>query len=434
MSPIYFGLIGIALLFLLLASGMPIGFVMALVGFIGYSYLTSLDGGLTILGITFYSTSASYDLSVFPLFILMGQFAAQSDISEELYDAVNTWIGHFKGGLAMATIGACAAFAAICGSSLASAATMGTVAVPQMKKYNYDVGLAGATVAAGGTLGDLIPPSVAFAFFGILTDQSIGKLFIAGILPGILLTALFMLSIYFFVTIKPKAAPLAPRANVKAMASSVKNVWGTVILFALVIGGLYTGIFTPTEAGAVGAFGALVLIIIKRKLTSKNLFSSLLSTATTSAMCFIILIGAFIFSYFLAVTRLPTVLADWMVGLNFSKYIIFTLVVVLYIVLGCFMDGFSMLILTIPVIFPGMLHLGFDPIWFGVIVVILIEMGMITPPIGINIFIVHGIMKDAPMYTLFRGITPFVVAMLVCIFLLVAFPQIVLFFPSMMAK
>lgn len=434
MSPIYFGLIGIALLFLLLASGMPIGFVMALVGFIGYSYLTSLDGGLTILGITFYSTSASYDLSVFPLFILMGQFAAQSDISEELYDAVNTWIGHFKGGLAMATIGACAAFAAICGSSLASAATMGTVAVPQMKKYNYDVGLAGATVAAGGTLGDLIPPSVAFAFFGILTDQSIGKLFIAGILPGILLTALFMLSIYFFVTIKPKAAPLAPRANVKAMASSVKNVWGTVILFALVIGGLYTGIFTPTEAGAVGAFGALVLIIIKRKLTSKNLFSSLLSTATTSAMCFIILIGAFIFSYFLAVTRLPTVLADWMVGLNFSKYIIFTLVVVLYIVLGCFMDGFSMLILTIPVIFPEMLHLGFDPIWFGVIVVILIEMGMITPPIGINIFIVHGIMKDAPMYTLFRGITPFVVAMLVCIFLLVAFPQIVLFFPSMMAK
>lgn len=432
MSPLTVGIIGIGFLFLLFASGMPIGFVMALVGFLGYSYLVSLQAGLTILGLTFYATAASYTLSVIPLFVLMGQFAAHSGLSRDIYYAIYRWIGHLRGGLAMATIGGCAGFAAISGSSLATAATMGTVALPEMQRYKYDSSLATGTVAAGGTLGILIPPSVTFIVYAMLTEESIGRLFIAGIFPGLLLATLFMLTIYIHARLKPHLAPPAPRANLKERLVALRGVWGMVVLFVLVIGGIYMGVFTPTEAAGVGAFGAFVFALGKRQLTRQNLTSSLVEMGRITAMIFIIIIGAYIFGYFLAVTRIPSQVADFIGGLQLSRYVILAVIVVLYIILGMFMEGFAILVLTIPILFPLILALGFDPIWFGVVIVIMMETAMITPPVGINVFVIKGVAKDVPMYTIFRGILPFWLAMVVCIVILTAFPQIALFLPSFM--
>jgi tripartite ATP-independent transporter DctM subunit len=433
MSPLTAGIIGIALLFLLFASGMPIGFVMALVGWLGYIYLGSLDAGLYLLGYSFYSNGTNYTLSVIPLFMLMGQFAAQSGLSREIYQAVEKWIGHRLGGLAMATIGACAGFAAISGSSVATAATMGTVALPEMKKYKYAQSLATGTVAAGGTLGMLIPPSATFVFYAILTEQSVGKLFIAGIFPGILLAILFMLTIFIQVRLKPGIAPRGLGSTLKEKLIALKGVWGMIALFILVMGGIYTGIFTPTEAAGVGAFGAFIFSLSKRQMTWKNFLDSLRMTAQTTAFIFIIVISAHIFGKFLAVTRIPSELADYMVGLAVSKYIILAIVVVLYSILGMFLEGFAILVLTIPIIHPLMVDLGFDPIWFSVMVVIMLEMSLITPPVGVNVFVIKGVAKDVPMYTIFKGIWPFWVAMLVSLFFLTLFPDIALFLPEGMS-
>lgn len=432
MSPLTTGLIGIALLFLLFASGMPIGFVMALVGWLGYVYLGSLDAGLNILGLTFYAGGTSYTLSVIPLFVLMGQFAAHAGLSRDIYKTVEKWVGHRRGGLAMATIGACAGFAAISGSSVATAATMGTVALPEMKKYKYSPALATGTVAAGGTLGILIPPSATFVFYAILTEQSVGKLFVAGILPGILLAALFILTIYIRVRLKPDIAPRGEKTTLREKVVALKGVWSMLSLFLLVMGGIYTGIFTPTEAAGVGAFGAFVLALGNRRVNRENFAMSLSQTAQTTAMIFIIIISAHVFGYFLAVTRIPSELADFMAGLEVSRYIILAAVVLLYTILGMFLEGFAILVLTIPIIQPLMVNLGFDPIWFGVLVVIMMEMSLITPPVGVNVFVIKGVAKDVPMYTIFRGIWPFWIAMLVCLILISAFPQIAMFLPDTM--
>jgi len=432
MSSLTTGIYGIALLFILFATGMPIAFVMILVGWLGYVYLGSLDAGLNILGLSFYAGGTTYTLSVIPLFVLMGQFAAHSGLSHQIYWAVERWLGHRRGGLAMATIGACAGFAAISGSSVATAATMGTVALPEMKKYHYGQSLATGTVAAGGTLGILIPPSATFVFYAILTEQSVGKLFIAGILPGILLAALFMLTINIRVRISPGIAPRGQKRNLQERLKALKGIWGMLVLFLIVMGGIYTGVFTPTEAAGIGAFGAFIFSVIKRKMTWSHFVSSLGMTGQTTGMIFIIVIGAYIFGYFLAVTRIPTVLADYMAELEVSRYIILAGVVLIYSILGMFLDGWAIMVLTIPIIHPLMVNLGFDPIWFGVMVVIMMEMALITPPVGVNVFVIKGVAKDVPMYTIFRGIWPFWIAMLVSLIILSVFPQIALFLPKTM--
>ena len=434
MSAVTIGIIGILFLFLLLAMRMQIGFSMALVGFLGFAILGSIKPSFSILGMEPFKIGGAYSLTVIPLFILMGQFANYSRMGFEIYQTVYKWIGYLPGGLSMATIGACGGFAAISGSSLAAAATMGMVALPEMKRFKYDDSLATGCIAAGGTLGILIPPSTVMIIYGILTEQPIATLFIAGILPGILLGVLFMLSIYIMAKLKPALGPPGPRFTIKERIYSLKDTWSILCLFLLVIGGLYTGWFTPTEAAGVGAFGAFVITIIKRRLTWDNLTNSLADTTRTTAMVFLILIGAHILGYFLAISQIPDQLSILAAESGLNRYIVLAILIFAYIVLGCFMEGLAIMVLTIPIVYPMVLDMGFDPIWFGVIITLVMEMSLITPPVGINVFIISGIAKEVPMYTIFRGILPFWFAMLVCIILLVIFPQIALFLPLTMTN
>jgi tripartite ATP-independent transporter DctM subunit len=350
----------------------------------------------------------------------------------EIYQTVYRWIGFLPGGLSMATIGACGGFAAISGSSLAAAATMGMVALPEMKRFKYDNALATGCVAAGGTLGILIPPSTVMIIYGILTEQPIATLFIAGILPGLLLTGLFILTVYIVTKIKPSLGPPGPRFSMKERIYSLKDTWSIFSLFLLVIGGLYTGWFTPTEAAGVGAFGAFAITLIKKRLTWDNLKVSLEQTVRTTAMVFLILIGAHIFGYFLTISQIPDQLSILATEWGLSKYAILALIIFAYIIMGCFMEGLALMVLTIPIVYPLVLELGFDPIWFGVIITLVMEMSLITPPVGINVFIISGISKDVPMYVIFRGIIPFWCAMLVCVIFLILFPQIALWLPLTM--
>jgi tripartite ATP-independent transporter DctM subunit len=333
----------------------------------------------------------------------------------------------------MATITACGGFAAISGSSLAAAATMGMVALPEMKRFKYDDALATGCIAAGGTLGILIPPSTVMIIYGILTEQPIATLFIAGITPGILLTLLFILTIYIMTKIKPALGPPGPNFPLKEKIYSLKDTWSILTLFVLVIGGLYTGWFTPTEAAGVGAFGAFVITVIKKKLTWENLTDSLSQTIRTTAMVFLILIGAHIFGYFLTISQIPDQLSILASETGLNRHVILALLILAYIILGCFMEGLAIMVLTIPIVYPLILELGFDPIWFGVIITLVMEMSLITPPVGMNVFIISGIAKDVPMYRIFRGVLPFWVAMLVCIILVILFPQLALFLPQTMS-
>jgi tripartite ATP-independent transporter DctM subunit len=434
MNPVVIGILGILFLFLLLALRMQIGFCMALVGFVGFAVLGSLNPSFSILGMEPFKIGATYSLTVIPLFILMGQFANYSRMGFEIYQTVYRWLGFLPGGLSMATIGACGGFAAISGSSLAGAATMGMVALPEMKRFEYDDSLATGCIAAGGTLGILIPPSTVMIIYGILTEQPIATLFIAGILPGILLCALFVLTIYIMAKLKPALGPPGPKFTMKERIYSLKDTWSILCLFLLVIGGLYTGWFTPTEAAGVGAFGAFVITIIKKKLTWSNLTSSLGETIRTTAMVFLILIGAHIFGYFLTISQIPEQLSSLATEAGLNRYVILSMLILAYIILGCFMEGLAIMVLTIPIVYPMVLEMGFDPIWFGVIITLVMEMSLITPPVGINVFIISGISKDVPMYTIFRGILPFWFAMLVCIILIVIFPQIALYLPLTMTN
>ena len=433
MSPLIVGIIGIFFLFLLLALRMQIGFSMALVGFLGFAVLSSLNSSFAIMGMEPFKIGAGYSLTVIPLFILMGQFANHSKMGFEIYQTVYRWIGFLPGGLSMATIGACAGFAAISGSSLAAAATMGMVALPEMSRFKYDHALATGCVAAGGTLGILIPPSTVMIIYGILTEQPIATLFIAGILPGLLLTGLFILAVYIVTKIKPGLGPPGPKFSMKERIYSLKDTWSIFSLFLLVIGGLYTGWFTPTEAAGVGAFGAFAITLIKKRLTWDNLKRSLAQTVRTTAMVFLILIGAHIFGYFLTISQIPDQLSIFATEWGLSKYIILAMIIFAYIIMGCFMEGLALMVLTIPIVYPMVLELGFDPIWFGVIITLVMEMSLITPPVGINVFIISGIVKDVPMYVIFRGIIPFWCAMLVCVILLILFPQIALWLPLSMS-
>ncbi|MFC1494264.1 TRAP transporter large permease [Thermodesulfobacteriota bacterium] len=432
MSPEAIGIIGIILLFLLLALRMYIGIAMAIVGFLGLCVLIGFDAGMGILRITPLAEGSSYTLSVIPLFVLMGQFAFVSGISTDIYKTVYTWMGHMKGGLAMATILACAGFAAICGSSLATGATMGMVAIPEMKKYHYDNRLSTGCVAAGGTLGILIPPSIGFVIYGILTEVSIGKLFMAGFIPGILLALLFIVTVYVQCAINPKMGPRGQSSSLGIKVKALAGTWGMLLLFILVMGGIYMGIFTPTEAAGVGAFGAFLISAFKGKMGWKKLLECLLESGKTTAMIFLIIIGANIFSTFLGLARLPMGLADFITNLALPNMIILVGIIIIYIVLGCIMDCYAIMILTVPIIFPVIQAMQFDPIWFGVLMVIVLEVGLITPPVGLNVFVLKGAAPDVPLTVIFRGIWPFLLAALACIMLLIIFPQIALFLPSFM--
>jgi tripartite ATP-independent transporter DctM subunit len=425
------GAFGIAIMVALMILGMPIAFTMTLVGFLGFAYLTSWDGGLFLLGDSFYFQFTSYTMLVIPLFVFMGEIAFHSGISKRIYRTAHAWLGFIPGGLAVATIGACAGFAAICGSSTATAATMGTVALPEMKKHQYDPALASGTVAAGGTLGILIPPSIVLIVYGIQTELSIGKLFIAGILPGIILTALFTFCILLMCFIRPSLGSPAAKTTLKQKMNALSGTVEMAILFCLVIGGLLIGWFTPTEAAGIGAAGAITIGAIRRSLSWEGFKKALLGTTRTSAMVLLIIAGAMIFSRFLTVSGLPQGLASWVDSLHASPYVVLLCIMVIYIIGGCFMDPLSFLIITINIFFPMIIEAGFDPIWFGVIIVILLETGAITPPVGINVYVIKGIAQDVDLHTIFKGIIPFLMVLFLGLIILTIFPEIVLFLPSL---
>ena len=432
MSPEIIGILGIVLMFLLLAMGMYIGIAMALVGFLGLCFLVGWESGLSILGMTPLAEGSSYTLSVIPLFVLMGQFAFISGISTDIYKTVYAWMGRFRGGLAMATICACAGFAAVCGSSLATGATMGMVAIPEMDKYKYNQKLSTGCVAAGGTLGILIPPSIGFVIYGILTQESIGKLFMAGILPGILLALLFILTIYIQCKLDPAMGPRGGVTTWREKIRSLSGTWGILILIFVVMGGLYLGIVTPTEAAGVGAFGSFLIAVFKSKLSIRSLIQCLIETGKTTAMIFLIIIGANIFSSFLGLARIPMGLADFIAGLALPKLVILMAIILVYILMGCVMDCYAIMILTVPIIFPVVEALQFDPIWFGVLMVIVLEVGLITPPVGLNVFVLNAAAPNVPLTVIFRGILPFLMAALLAIVLITIFPEIATFLPSRM--
>lgn len=434
MSPTLLSILVFGLMFLLLAAGMPIGFALGLSAFLGTLLLIDAQAALALLGQTAYETGLTYNLSVVPMFVLMGYIAGGAGLNESLYRACNAWLGHRRGGLALATIGGCGAFAAICGSSLATAATMAQIALPEMRRYHYDDRLATGAVAAGGTIGILIPPSVLMVIYGLLTETSISRLFLAGIVPGILTVLGFMIAISVMTRIDPKLGPPAERSPVSVRISALRSVWGTAALFLLVIGGLYIGVFSPTEAASVGAIGALVLGIINRRFNFQLLSSSLIDTVKTTAMIFTVLIGAILFNNFLILASVPNLISDWITGLPLGRTAILMVILLMYFVLGCVLDSLAMVLLTIPIVFPIIKALDYDPVWFGIIIVMVVELGLITPPIGMNVFVIKGIARDVPLETIFRGVMPFVVAQIVLILILVAFPQIALWLPSTMSR
>ena len=434
MSPTLVGILGLAGLFLLIFLRVPIGIALSIAGALGYWALSGLDPTLALLGSVPFEIAYNYDLSIIALFVLMGNFAMVSGMSRDLYDMARSLVGHWPGGLASATVVGCAGFAAVSGSSLASAVTMGRVALPEMKRHDYHPRLATGCVAAGGTLGILIPPSTGFIIYALLTEESIGQLFLAGVLPGILLTGLFMATIAILTRLNPAIGPSAPRLAWRERLRSVGRSLSLVGIVFAVLGGIYFGVFTPVEAAAVGAFLTLVLTIVRRRLTLETLKFCILETVKTFAFVYLIVIGAFLFNPFLAVTQIPANLAAAMPGLDLSPVVILIVIVFGYIVLGTFLEGLAMMVLTLPIVFPLIKDLGYDPIWFGALLVVILEMSLISPPLGLNVFVVKGIAEGVPMGEIFRGIIPFWGAMLICTALLIAFPDIALILPESMYR
>ena len=434
MSSEAIGAIGLVIMLGLLALRMPIGIAMFLVGSVGFAVLNGPQAALMALGTYPYSYAAYYDLAVIPLFVLMGSIASACGMGKSLFAAAYAWVGHWRGGLASATILSCAGFAAVSGSSVASAVTMGRVCMPEMRRYRYDSGLAAGTVAAGGTLGILIPPSTAFVIYGILTEQSIGKLLLAGVLPGLLLTLLFVITIMIWTGFQPHLGPAGERSSFAQRWRALGQSAPMLGLVFASIGGIYAGVFTPAEAAAVGAFLALAWAWVTGHLSRAVLEQVLLDTVRTTAMVFLILMGALVFGPFLALSGLPTQVADLLTSTSLSSFAVLLMIMALYLVLGMFLEGFSMLVLTLPIVIPIVKALGYDLIWFGVIMVILLEMGLISPPVGMNVFVVKGLVPDTSMGAIFRSIMPFWVAMIICVALIVAFPAIALMIPEAMIR
>jgi tripartite ATP-independent transporter DctM subunit len=432
MTPTVIGIIGLVALFILIFSRMPVGFVMALIGFIGFGAVVNFDAALSLIAKDIFDVFGSYNLTVIPLFILMGQISFHAGISSRLFEVAYKFIGHWPGGMAIATIGACAGFSAICGSTNATAATMAAVTLPEMRKYHYKDSLAAGVVAAGGSLGILVPPSVVFIIYGIMTEQSIGKLFMAGIVPGILLAGLFMLAVVIWANLSPEVAPRGPRWDFRARIASLAGLIETILLFLLVMGGLFLGFFTPTEAGAVGAMGSLLIALFRRNLSWKDFIQSLFETTRISCMILVIVAGATIFGHFLAITRIPFDIAEWVASFNLPAFAIMGLIILVYLVGGCVIDALALIMLTVPIFYPVVMSLGYNPIWFGVIIVLVTQIGVITPPVGVNVYVVSGVARDIPLHLIFKGVVPLLAALIVATLLMLPFPEIALFLPNMM--
>ncbi|MFC1876976.1 TRAP transporter large permease [Thermodesulfobacteriota bacterium] len=432
MTPAVIGILGIVILLLMLfLLGTPVGFAMGIVGFCGFCYLISFKAGLNMLGSVLWETFSKYGLTVIPLFIFMGQIAFYSGVNEKLYKAAYQWVGQIRGGVAMATIMACSAFSAICGSNAATAATMTTVALPQMKKYRYDSRLSTGAIACGSTLGVVIPPSVVLIVIGLSTEQSIARLFYGGIGAGIVLAVLLILTVYIVCTMHPDWGPVGPRTTFIEKLKGLSGAFEMAILFMLVMMGLYFGFFTPTEAGAVGSLFAVLLSVIQKKLSWKGFLAAITDTIRVSCMVILIVAGAMVFGRFLAVTRIPYDIASWVVGLPVPDIVIMAIIFAIYIVGGAVMDALALLLITIPIFFPVAMELGYDPIWFGVTITVVTTLGAVTPPVGATTYVVGGMAKDVPLEDVFKGVAYFLPAYLLCISILMIFPRLVLFLPAL---
>jgi len=431
-------LIGFAVLLALIAFRMPIAFAMGVVGFFGFAYVVGVDPAFAMVGTVTYETGLAYSLSVVPLFVLMGNFVTRAGLSEELYTASYAFLGHRRGGLAMATIVACGGFSAVCGSSLATAATMSKVAMPSMRRFGYADSLAAGSVAAGGTLGILIPPSVILVIYGIMTETDIGLLFAAGVLPGILGILCYLGAIGVTTALHPNAGPPGERTDWAGRWKALKGVWGVLTLFVVVMGGIYGGIFTPTEAAGIGAMGAFAFALARRTLTVATLIQVLIESARTTAMIFTVLIGALMFSNFVNVAGMPDALTEWVAGFDLGPYPVVLMLLLIYLILGCILESLSMILLTVPVFYPLIASLDFGGIlshqvvliWFGIIVVVVTEISLITPPIGLNVFVLRSVLPDISTAKIFRGVTPFWCADIVRLALIVFIPWISLLLPD----
>ena len=425
-------IIGFLALFGLMLMRVPVGMAMGLVGVTGFGWIVGSGPALKMIGQTSMRTVTDYNFGVIPMFLLMGAFVSNSGMSRELFRAANSFLGHLRGGLGIATVAACGGFAAISGSSVATAATFSAVAYPEMRRFGYPQSFATGVIAAGGTLGAMLPPSTVLAVYGIITEQDIGKLFIAGIIPGLLAATMYMITVGIIGIARPNFLPSTPRHSWKDRIAATRDVWATLILFLFVIGGLYGGLFTPTEAGGMGAGGAFLIGVLRGRLDRTEIRRSLLQATRTAAAVFTVLIGALLFGYFLTVTQTPQKVTAVLTGLGIGNYGVLALIMLMYLVLGCLMDAMAMIILTVPIIFPVITHLGFDPIWFGVIIVMTVELGLIHPPVGMNVFVIKSVVKDVSFATIFKGVIPFIITDLIRLVILIAFPIIALWLPSRM--
>jgi C4-dicarboxylate transporter, DctM subunit len=433
MTPVAVGVSGIIILILLFTSRVPVAFAMGIMGFLGFSYLVSLDAGLEIVAIDLFEIFSSYNLTVVPMFVLMGCLAFRIGMSRRIFDASYVLLGSVRGGLALASILGSAAFAAICGSTNATAAAMGTVALPQMKRYHYADSLATGCVASAGTLGILIPPSALLIIYGIIAEQSIGKLFIAGVIPGLLLAFSYIVSVSVLCWRDPMLGPPGPPTTFTQKLKTMPALIEVAVLFSLVLGGLMTGWFSATQAGGAGAAAVGLLGLVQRRLTWKGLTDASRDTLLITCMVMFVLFGAILFGRFMAVTKIPFILSGWIGGLAIPPTLVIILVIFMHLIGGCFMDGLAMIMLTVPILLPTVIALGYDPIWFGIMITLIVEMGAITPPVGINVYVIKGIVPDIPLQTIFKGIFPFLWALIAVAILLTLFPQIVTFLPSIIS-
>jgi C4-dicarboxylate transporter DctM subunit len=432
MSNDWIAFIGFVALFVLMMLRVPVGMAMGLVGVTGYSWIVGPGPALKLVGQTSLRTVTDYTFGVIPMFMLMGALVSASGLSREMFKAADAFLGHLRGGLGIATVVACGGFAAICGSSVATAATFSTVAYPEMRRFGYPQSFSTGVIAAGGTLGAMLPPSTVLAVYAILTQQDIGKLFMAGVLPGLLAMGMYVLTIALIVRIRPRFLPAGEVKPWAERVGALRLIWAPLVLFVFVIGGLYGGFFTPTEAGGVGASGAFLLGVLRRRLNRANTREALLQATRTAAAVFTVLIGALLFGYFLTITQTPQKLTEFLTGLGVGRYGVLALIMLMYLVLGCLMDAMAMIILTVPIIFPVITALGFDPIWFGVIIVMTVELGLIHPPVGMNVFVIKSVVKDVSFTTIFKGVLPFVATDIIRLIILIAFPIIALWLPQRM--
>jgi len=427
-------LLGFGAMLALAFLRVPIAVAMACVGFIGFGLLVNFKASLSMVAQVTYDSAITYELVVLPLFILMGNLVTRAGFSDGLYRAAYALIGHFRGGLAMATVIACGGFSSVSGSSLATAATMVKVAMPQMRRHGYADSLAAGSIAAGGTLGILIPPSVIMVIYGVITEINIGKLFIAGIVPGIIAVTLFLIAIGIWTAHDPAVGPAGTRSTMRERLAALRGVWGVALLFLIVMGGIYGGVFTATEAAGIGAGGALLLALVRRSIDVKGLYGVLVESLITTSMMFAVLIGALIFSNFINLAGLPGALATWVREMQLDPKLVIVALLLMYVLLGAVLDTLAMVLLTVPALFPVVTTLGFDPIWFGIFVVVVTEIGMLTPPVGMNVFVVKATMPGLRTSEIFRGVTPFCIAHMLLAMLLIFVPAVALYLPSLMGK